>query len=159
MGRVSAPFGVTGWIKVEPYTESAEGLLAFPTWWLGRTSEWAPYRVERAEARGSAVVAKLAGCDDRDAAARLRGQEIAVRRSELPGTAANEWYWADLIGLAVVNGAGEPLGRLTRILRTGANDVLVVAGERERLIPFVEEVIRAVDLDSGVIRVDWGADY
>ncbi|HET7596521.1 MAG TPA: ribosome maturation factor RimM [Burkholderiales bacterium] len=159
MGRVSAPFGVTGWIKVEPYTESSEGLLAFRMWWLGRASEWAPYRVEHAEARKNAVVAKLVGCDDRDAAALLRGREIAVPRYQLPDTASNEWYWADLIGLRVVNAAGEPLGRLERILRTGANDVLVVKGERERLIPFIEDVIRAVDLDSGVIRVDWDAAY
>ena len=105
------------------------------------------------------MVAKLKGCEDRDAAARLRGREIAVLRDDMPRPAANEWYWADLIGLKVVNVAGEDLGRLARIVETGSNDVLVVEGERERLIPFIEEVVREVDLAAGVMRLDWRADY
>lgn len=159
MGRVSAPFGVKGWVRVQLYAESAENLVPHEFWWLGSGSEWRPYQVTRAERRGAALVAKLEGCDDRDAAAALRGREIAVARDELPQTGANEWYWTDLIGLEVKNAAGEVLGRLTRILRTGANDVLVVEGERERLIPFIEDVVREVDLAAGAIRVEWSADY
>lgn len=159
MGRVSAPVGVSGWIRIQPYTEALESLLRYPVWWLGSGMEWKQYQVTRADVRGRAVIAKLAGCDDRDEAARLRGQEVTILRDELPRTAANEWYWADLIGLRVVNAAGDDLGRIDRILRTGANDVLVVAGGRERLIPFIADVIREVDLAAGVMRVDWRADY
>jgi 16S rRNA processing protein RimM len=89
----------------------------------------------------------------------LRGAAVAVPRGQLPQTQPNEYYWADLIGLKVVNGAAQDFGRVARILQTGANDVLVVDGERERLIPFIAEVVRDVNLASGVIRVDWGADY
>jgi len=159
MGRVVAPFGVAGWIRILPYTDSVESLLSYRIWWLGGGTEWAQYQVTRAEAAARGLIAKLEGCDDRDTAARMRGQEVAVRRAELPQTAAKEWYWSDLIGLRVVNVAGEDLGRLTRILRTGANDVLVVEGGRERLIPFIEDVIREVDLAAGIVRVDWSADY
>ena len=89
----------------------------------------------------------------------MRGQDVAVSRDDLPQAGANEWYWTDLIGLAVVNTAGDELGRVARIVRTGANDVLVVEGERERLIPFIEDVVREVDLAAGVVRVDWSADF
>lgn len=159
MGRVSAPFGVTGWIRVQPFAAAAENLLSYPAWWLGRESEWRQYRVADSRVQGHTVVAKLEGCDDRDAAARLRGHEIAVLRDELPKPGANEYYWIDLIGLNVVNTAGKDFGRVARILQTGANDVLVVEGARERLIPFIASVIREVDPPSGVIRVDWDADY
>jgi 16S rRNA processing protein RimM len=84
---------------------------------------------------------------------------VAVPRAALPRAQSGEYYWADLIGLAVVNGSAQALGRITDVLQTGANDVLVVAGERERLIPFIAEVIRDVDLAAGVMRVEWGADY
>ncbi|HET9665068.1 MAG TPA: ribosome maturation factor RimM [Burkholderiales bacterium] len=159
MGRVSAPFGVAGWMRVQPYTAAVEGLLSYRTWWLGSGEQWKAYQVEQAHARGRALVAKLEGCEDRDSAARFRGNEVAVPRHLLPRTAANEWYWADLIGLKVISVGGEELGILSRILRTGANDVLVVQGVRERLIPFIEDVVQEVDVPAGVIRVDWSAEY
>lgn len=159
MGRVSAPFGVTGWIKIQPFTAAAENLLPYSTWWLGRDGEWHKHRVARSQVQGRTVVAKIDGCDDRDTAVSFRGMQIAVQRDELPKTGANEFYWTDLIGLKVVNSAGEDFGRVVRILRTGANDVLMIEGARERLIPFIEHVIREVDPAAGIIRVDWSADY
>jgi 16S rRNA processing protein RimM len=92
-------------------------------------------------------------------AAGFSGLNVAVPRAALPQTAEDEFYWTDMIGLDVVNGEGLALGRVTEILRTGANDVLVSLGERERMSPFIADVIRAVDPDAGVIRVDWDADY
>ena len=159
MGRISAPFGVKGWLKVQPNTAAARNLLAYRTWWVEGDGDWRSIAVAEARVHGRAVVAKLEGCDDRDAAAAWRGKLVAVPRAELPGTKSGEYYWADLIGLAVVNESAQALGRITGILQTGANDVLVVAGERERLIPFIADVIRHVDLGAGVVRVEWGADY
>jgi 16S rRNA processing protein RimM len=104
-------------------------------------------------------VARLAGCEEREAAERFRGSEVAVPRSQLPQTQPDEYYWADLLGLTVVNGESQELGSIAGILQTGANDVLVVQGERERLIPFIAAVIRQVDAGAGIVRVDWGADY
>jgi 16S rRNA processing protein RimM len=159
MGWISAPFGVRGWVKVQPNTAAAQNLLAYKTWWVEDGGEWRTLSVEQARVHGRTVIAKLDGCDDRDAAIALRGKTVAVPRTALPGTKSGEFYWADLIGLAVVNESAQALGRITGILQTGANDVLVVAGERERLIPFIAAVIREVDLPAGVMRVEWGADY
>jgi len=160
MGRIAAPFGVKGWVKVQPLTAAANNLLAYPRWWVGRGAEWREYEVAAAKVQtAKAVVARLAGCENRDAAAGFRGAEIAVPRSQLPRTGPDEYYWVDLIGLKVVNGGSQELGSIVGILQTGANDVLVVQGERERLIPFISEVIREVDMASGVMRVEWSADY
>jgi 16S rRNA processing protein RimM len=159
MGRILAPFGVKGWVKVQPNTAATRNLLAYQTWWVGREGDWREIAVAEARVQGRAVVARLESCDDRDAAAALRGKSVAVPRAALPRAQSGEYYWADLIGLAVVNGSARALGRITDVLQTGANDVLVVAGERERLIPFIADVIREVDVAAGVVRVDWGADY
>jgi 16S rRNA processing protein RimM len=159
MGRIAAPFGVKGWVRVQPLTERARNLLDYPVWWVERDGEWQPHEVAAAKVQMSSVVARLAGCEDREAAAVFRGRSIAVPRSELPQTQAGEHYWADLIGLAVVNGTSQELGRITGILQTGANDVLVVEGERERLIPFIAGVVRDVDVPAGAVRVEWDPDY
>jgi len=159
MGRITAPFGVKGWVKVQPNTAAARNLLAYKTWWMEGDGDWRSIAVAEAKVHGRTVVAKLEGCEDRDAAAALRGKLVAVPWAALPGTKSGEYYWADLIGLAVVNGAGQALGRIAGLLQTGANDVLVVAGERERLIPFIAAVIRDVDLPAGVVVVEWDADY
>jgi 16S rRNA processing protein RimM len=115
--------------------------------------------VEEGSVHGRGVIAKLAGVDEREAAAALKGAEVAVARASLPQAPAGEYYWADLQGLRVINLQGEELGRVSHLLETGANDVLVVRGERERLIPFVAAYVVKVDLAGGELVVDWGADY
>jgi 16S rRNA processing protein RimM len=159
MGRILAPFGVKGWVKVQPNTAEIRNLLTYRNWWVEHEGDWRETAVAEAKVQGSAVVARLAGCDDREAAATLRGKAVAVPRAALPEAKSGEFYWADLIGLAVVNEEALELGRVVGMLETGANDVLVVQGERERLIPFIETVIREVDLPSGIVRVNWAADY
>jgi 16S rRNA processing protein RimM len=159
MGRISAPFGIKGWLKIQPFTSETDCLPALAIWWLGREGDWQQFKVEEAQVQGRGIVAKLEGCEDREAALQFRGKQVAVSRDVLPRPEANEFYWADLIGIRVVNSAAQYLGEVTQILETGANDVLVVQGERERLIPFIADVIQAVDIAAGEIRVDWGADY
>ena len=159
MGRILAPYGVRGWINVAPQTESPDGLLSYRTWWLATGNEWQPYRLLEGRVHGSGLVARLAGIEDRDQAARLRGARIAVPRSELPPAPAGEYYWADLIGMRVVNREGAALGQVAEVFETGANDVLVVRGERERLIPFVAPVVLDVDVAAGLLTLDWGVDY
>lgn len=159
MGRISAPFGVKGWVKVHPDTESPGSLLAYKTWWIGRDGDWREAAVAEAKVQGASLAARLEGFEDRDAAAALRGKSVAVPRSQLPQARSGEYYWADLVGLRVVNAESQELGRIEQILQTGANDVLVVQGERERLIPFIASVIREVDPAAGVMRVEWSADY
>jgi len=159
MGRILAPFGVKGWVKVQPNTAEAKNLLAYRSWWVGQEGDWREIAVAGSKVQGNTVVAQFEDCDDRDAAATLRGKSVAVPRAALPAAGSGEYYWADLIGLVVVNGEAQELGRVVGMIETGANDVLVVQGERERLIPFIATVIREVNLASGVVRVDWAADY
>ncbi len=159
MGYVSAPFGVRGWVKAHVFTESLRDLLDYPAWWLGSRESWRCYPVAEASVHGKFLIARLAEVGDRETATWLTGSQIAVPRSEMPPPEEGEYYWADLIGLAVVNARGEVLGTVTGLLETGANDVLRVLRERERLIPFVDPVVLAVDLAASVIRVDWEADY
>jgi 16S rRNA processing protein RimM len=159
MGRVIAPFGVRGWVKIHAYTERPANLLDYPVWWLGHPGGWQEMRVEDGEAHDRSLAVRLEGCGDRERAAQLKGMEIAVPRSAFPPPAEGEYYWADLVGLKVVNLQGVELGRVEEVLQTGANDVLVLQGERERLLPFIADVIRRVDLVAGLISVDWGEDY
>lgn len=160
MGYVSGAFGVHGWIKVHADTEYADSLFDYPIWWLGRNGVWTAYALKEGAVHTKALAAKLEGVEGRDAAFALRGSTIAVPRAELPLAAENEYYWNDLIGLSVQNTAGEPLGRVTKLLETGANDVLVVEdGAQQRLLPFVGAVVLNVDLAQGIIEVDWGLDY
>lgn len=159
MGRITGPFGIKGWVKLQPFTAAPRNLLAYPVWWISDGAGWQDCRVERAEVQSTTVAAKLAGCEDREAAALYRGRDVAVPRDAFPEAAPNEFYWADLVGLEVVNTEGENLGTVSRVFDTGANDVLVVAGTRERLIPFTEQVVQQVDLAGRVIRVDWGSDF
>jgi len=159
MGRIVAPYGIRGWVKIQPFTEDVDGLLDYPRWWVGSEGAWAERVVTEGHAHGTTLVAQLEGIADRDQAARLKGQDIAVPRAELPEAEAGEYYWADLIGLAVSTREGQDLGRVTEVFETGANDVLVVSGDRERLIPFIESALVSVDLAGGRIVVDWDPDF
>jgi 16S rRNA processing protein RimM len=159
MGRVGAPFGVKGWIKIQPFTRTVDGLLEHVAWWLGRHGSWGRKIVEDGAVHGRSLIAKLEGCEDRQAAARFNGLEVAIPRDELPASADGEYYWSDLIGLEVTNRDGVALGRIARLIETGASPVLVVQGERERLIPLAQPVVVSVDLADGRLTVDWGADF
>jgi len=160
MGRVVAPYAVKGWIKLQTYTEYLDSLLDYEVWRLGRNGNWRDYRLLDGKVHGQTLLASLEGVGDRTAAEALMGLDVAVLRQEMPEAEEDEYYWDDLVGLDVVNLAGETLGRVAGLLETGANDVLQVRdGDRERLIPFVEAVVKEVDLEAGRLLVDWGLDY
>lgn len=159
MGCVKAPFGVKGWVKVQPYTQRTEGLLEFSDWWLASSADWESFKVAEAAVHGATVIARFAGIDDRDSALALRGRDVGIPRNALPAPEKSEYYWADLIGLEVWNLRGERLGRVERLLETGANPVMELSGDRERLLPFVDAVVKKVDLSDRKMVVDWESDY
>jgi len=142
------------------YTEPRDNIVNYQPWYLKRQGEWEQRDLAEGRRHGKGVVARLQGCDDRDAAVLLIGADIGVRRDQLPPAPSGEYYWSDLQGLEVLTLGGESLGRVDHLLETGANDVLVVRGERERLIPFVAgQIVHEVDLERGRIRVDWDKDF
>jgi 16S rRNA processing protein RimM len=160
LGRVSGVFGVKGWLKIRSFTEPRDNLAELGAWTLRLGGADHPFDVEDARSHAGGLVAKLRGLDDRDRAHEWVGADIVVERERLPATAANEFYWADLEGLEVRTESGEVLGRVDHLLATGAHDVLVLRGSRERLIPFVAgRVVKHVDLAAQVIVVDWSPEY
>lgn len=161
VGRISGVYGVRGWVRVYSYTDPREAILEYAPWWIADADGgWYPGTLAEGRRHGKGVVARLEGCRDRDAALALVGREIAVSRSALPDSGPDRYYWVDLEGLRVQTRDARALGTVTGLLETGANDVLVVRGERERLIPFViGRVVRKVDLARGVIEVDWDPDF
>ena len=165
MGRVTAPYGVQGWIKVRAYTALPDGLLAYRAWWLATKDDgWREFAVLEARVHGAAVVARLEGLGLREEAAQWRGAAVAVPRTLLPTLADGEVYWSDLVGLAVINRSGVILGRVAAVLETAAHPVLRVAPEgdaarSERLIPLVPAYVDALDVAGARIVVDWQPEY
>lgn len=162
MGKIAAPYGVLGWVKVLPDTEALDGLLKYADWQIGRGDDWHTYVPVNAKVHNDVLLVKLRGVDDRDAAFALKGKLVAVPRDELPMPEDDEYYWSDLIGLNVKNLQEIDFGEVTDVFETGANDVLVVtdkATKQERLIPFIGQVVLIVDLDAKLIQVDWDADF
>lgn len=159
MGRVVGAYATRGWVRIQTFTEHVDGLLEYHRWWIGRGGEWREIEVEEGSVHGQNLVAKLSGIASREQAAVLCGMDIALPRSALPKQSEGEYYWADLKDLAVYNVRGERLGRVDSLLETGSNPVLVVTGDRERLIPFVDAVVQSVDLGQRRIVVDWESDY
>jgi len=161
---VFGAFGIHGWIKIRPFTESAGGLLGLSVWVLRQAGANRIVQVEEAKPHGAFVLAQIKGLGDRGQAEALRGADVMIGRDQLPPPAAGEYYWSDLIGLLVRNMNGVDLGRVTGLIAAPAHDVLRVAAgrqdqRRERLIPFVEPILREVDLAGGCLTVDWEADY
>ena len=160
LGKVGAVHGVRGWVRLWSYTDPPRNLLDYGEFDLGRGGRWTRVRLAEGRPHGEGLVGRFAGIEGRDAAAELVGADLAVERESLPPLAEGEYYWTDLVGLAVVNREGVELGTVAEMMATGANDVIVVRGDRERLIPFLPgRCVDEVDLAGGRIVVDWDPDF
>jgi 16S rRNA processing protein RimM len=165
LGRIVAPFGVKGWVKVHPFGDDPLSWGEMAQWWLADSAEapegtWEAVRLAGFKEHGAGLVAAFEGFADRNAAEALQGRYIAAPREALPSTGEDEYYWGDLVGLAIVNQGGEALGTVEALMSTGAHDVLQIRdGDDERLIPFVAAYVLDVDLAARTIRVDWQKDW
>ena len=155
MGRVAGSYGVRGWVKVAPGGGAQKGLAGAAQWWIGGV----PFRVAEARVHGATVVAKLEGVESREEARRLKGAGVSLERSRLPDPGDGHYYLSDLVGLEVVNEQGERLGVVKKLFTNGAQDVMEIAGDRTRLLPWVAAVVMDVDLRQKKILVQWGADW
>ena len=160
LGKISGVFGVKGWVKVFSNTDPREGITNYSPWQVKHKGQWREYQVEAGQRQGKTVIAKLKGIDDRDQALLLTGAKIAIHPEQLEALDKDEYYWHQLEGLKVVTTLGVELGEVSHMMETGANDVMVVKGERERLIPFTQgHAVVNVDLSEGVITVDWDPEF
>jgi len=154
MGRVAGSYGVRGWVKVAPGGGVAQALADAQEWWIGDKA----YRVV-AKVHSGSVVAQLSGVHTREQALALKGSTVSVQREALAAPGEGHYYHVDLLGLEVVNGRGEVLGVVKRLFTNGAQDVMELSGERERLLPWVPAVVKKVDLLNKQIEVEWKADW
>ena len=159
LGYISGVFGTHGWLKVHSYTRPRARLFDYREWLVGSPQAWQPFAVAAHKTQGPSLLVSLEGIAERDAAAALHRQTIAVPREALPAPGRDEYYWADLIGCKAVNREHHLLGNVRKLVEAGDHDVLVIRGEREYLIPFVPKTyVLEVDLLQRCITVDWHLD-
>lgn len=160
VGRISGIYGVAGWVRVESWTRPITNILNYSPWRIGEGEGQQDCELLEGRAQGNGLVAKLRGLEDRDVARTWIGKRISVLRGQMPELPEGQYYWCDLIGMDVSNRDGINLGKLTDILETGANDVLVIEGEQRHLVPLIlDRYVLAVDLQGRRITVDWEPDY
>ncbi len=157
VGKIGAPYGVRGWVKVHSFTEPGNNLFGYPLLMQEHAISWRAFEIEEFKAHGDGFVAKLAGVADRDQAALITNSEIATLRENLPELDTEEFYWADMIGLTVLNQDNIELGKVEDYFETGANEVIVVKGENgSHLIPFVPDMyVLDINLSTKQMRVQW----
>lgn len=174
VGEITGHHGVRGWVRVRSYMRPPEEVLDFAVWWVLGAGHRQPQEDQRplrkvfpleSRKQRTGFLVRLEGVTNRDEAEPLIGCGIAVALADLPDLAPGEYYWEDLIGLSVINMAGETLGRVDHLLETGANDVLAVHQDSgdgdivERLLPWTAQVVRSVEPDEGILRVDWDVEF
>lgn len=168
VGRIGAPHGVRGWVKLHSFTEPREQLLEYDPLRIRRGGQWREVKIAEYRAVESGLLARVEGIEDRDEAALLRNCDLGIAETQLPDLEAGEYYWHQLIGLEVIStfqGQTYRFGEVEELLETGANDVLVVQGDidsldlRRRLIPYQEQFLLNVDLSAGRIEVDWDPEF
>lgn len=169
VGKVSAPHGIKGWVKIHSQTEPAANIFTYQPWYLKTKHGIKPVELLEWRTQGKGFVARIKGIDDRNQAELLCPVGIAIEKSLLPELASGDYYWHQLQVCRVTSvfeGKSFDLGQVARILPTGANDVLVVQGDessidqQERLIPYVpDQFVTAIDLETKTITVDWDPDF
>lgn len=160
IGKLAGVYGIKGWLKVISYTEPLENILNYKPLFIQQNNQWREVKLMQGKRHGKGLIVQLAGFETPESARILVGTEIAISRQQLPALAKGEYYWTDLEGLTVINQTNITLGKVTQVMATGANDVLVVQGEKRHLIPFLTaQTVVSVDLEKQIINVDWDADF
>lgn len=159
IGKFGKTFGVRGWIKIHSFATPKEDILKFVPWQIKKNNQFQDIQIESSKIHHQHIVAKLKDVDDIDAAKLYTNLNIFIDRALLPKLKKNEYYWNDLVGLKVINKENVELGTIDHLFATGANDVMVVKGSRERLIPYIKNVVMNIDLENKVIIVDWDKNF
>ena len=168
LGRITGVFGLQGWVKVHSDTNPRENITNYKFWSLKQSDHWKQWKVIGGRPQGKTIVARLEGVTTPEEASALIGATIAVEREEMPVLGPGEYYWADLTGMKVKTIDGVEVGPVVRLFETGANDVVVVADERDEqessnrevLVPWlVPDVVTDIDMENRVITIDWDPDF
>ena len=167
VGKIGAPHGIKGWVRITSYTQELDGIFDFSPWLLTVQGQVKEYRVAEWKHQSKALIAKLEGVTTRDHAEAIKNMEISILEAQLPALEQGDFYWRDLIGSKVVTVSGYDLGKVEQLFETGANDVIMVKanvndafGAKQRMIPYLmEQVIKSVDLEANIITVDWDPGF
>ncbi len=159
VGKVSGCFGVKGWLKIFSYCDPRENITTYKSWIV----DGKVFDSVESKRNGKLIVAKLKGIDDKDTAMTLIGQSVEIRLDQLEQLRSDQFYWRDLVGLEVTNTKGIAFGKITNLLETGANDVIIIKGERERLVPYITDIdngrtVIEVDIEKKTMVVEWHED-
>ena len=159
VGKINGLFGVQGWVKIFSHTKPRKNILNYSPWLVNINGQWQTLEVLKGREQGKTLVARIDGIEDREQARGLVGTDIYIKSSQLPQLPKGEYYWEELIGLEVVNKQKLVLGKVSNLFETGANNVLIVQGEKEHWVPYIKPYLIAVDLDKQQILVDWDANF
>lgn len=161
IGKLVGVYGTKGWFKIMSFTRPRENIFTYSPWLIKQNGDWQGMQLAEGKLHAKGLIASIEEITDRNEAMALVGSEIAIKRNQLAETKEGEYYWHDLMNLQVINAQNEILGVVTELLETGANDVLVVEADKQRhLIPYVKDVyIKDIDLEQGIMQVDWQSDY
>lgn len=160
LGKINGVFGVKGWVKVYSYTAHQDDILSYKSWYLKQGGEWKKAKLLTGQRQGKGIVASIEGVTDRDQALALYDTLVGTLREALPELPGDQFYWSDLAGLDVFTVDEQKLGKISHLFETGANDVMVVVGDRERWIPWLmNDVVKKVSLDEGIVQIDWDPDF
>lgn len=159
VGHILGAQGVKGEVRVFSNTEPRENIVGYSPWLVEIDGQIQTIEV-KGRLQGKNVIAELSGIEDRDQATAIIGSKIYILPTQLPALESDEYYWSDLIGMEVQSLQAEALGTIVSMMETGASDVMVLEGDKERLIPFVmDSIVREIDLANRQMIVDWQADY
>ena len=159
VGKINGLFGVQGWVKIFSHTKPRKNILNYQPWLVNINGQWQPLKVLNGREQGKTLVAQIDNIKDREQARALIGLDLYINPSQLPKLPKGEYYWDELIGLEVVNQQQHVLGKVSQLFETGANNVLIVQGEKEHWVPYIKPFLIAVDLDNQQILVDWDKDF
>ena len=159
VGKFGQPYGVKGWIKVHSQTDPIENILKYLPWQIEQQGQWQKINVTDSKKLGKNIIAKLENYDTPEVVKILTNSPIAIERDQLPQLSPDQYYWNDLIGLKVVNLQGEDLGIVDSLFETGSNDVMVIKGLRQRLLPYTNQVVHQINIAKKTITVDWDPEF
>jgi len=159
IGKINGLFGVQGWVKVFSYAHPRKNILTYKPWHVKIDNEWTTIDLLNGREQAKTIVANIKGVNDREQAREYIGLDVYIETSQLPTLPKGQYYWNELIGLKVINLNNVLLGKVSSMVATGSNDVMVIKGEKEHWVPYIEPFLIKINLDSKEIRVDWDENF
>ena len=167
IGKIGAPYGVKGWVKITSYTDELDGIFSYTPWLVGQEGNTKEIVVDQWRTHNKGLVAKLVGVETRDDAESIKNLDISIKAQQLPQLDGDEFYWRELVGMQVVTEQGYNLGVVKELFETGANDVMLIKanlkdafGQKERMVPYlIDQVVKQVDREAKTIQVDWEPSF